>query len=140
MAAATLSAIRLGLKANLETITGVQVSAYLDANPTPPAIEVTLEDDTEYLTMGRATIEWKFLVRAYVGMAVEQQAQVLLDLLMESAGASSVRAAIESDKTLGGAAQDVAVSGMRAPRIYSRAGGPEYLGAEWAVDVLAAGV
>lgn len=112
------------------------------ANPTPGsggAIEVTLDDDTEYLTMGRKAIEWQFVVRAFVGSSVDEGAQKRLDALMESDGATSVRAALESDSTLGGVAQDVTVSALRGPRIYQRAGGPALLGCEWVVDVIAAG-
>jgi hypothetical protein len=143
--AASLAQIREGLRQQLAEIDGIQCTGYLIANPTPPALEITLDDDSEYLTMQRGAITWKFLIRAYAGLAEALGAQKKLDELMATDGPTSVREAIEAKAagdltvTLGGIVQDVAVTTLRGPRFYQRADGITYIGAEWLVDVIAAG-
>lgn len=139
MAAPTLQQLRQGLAANLGAITGVQVSPYLLAQPTPPAIELA-PDEVEYDTANaRGMDSWQFIVRAYVGTPTDQGAQVLLDLMLAPSGATSVKAVLEADRTLGGAAQTLRVAQATGYRLYQRAGGPEYLGCEWTVNVYAPG-
>jgi hypothetical protein len=48
-----------------------------------------------------------------VGQASERNAQNAIDLYCSSTGTSSIRRAVESDKTLGGVAYDTVVTDMR---------------------------
>lgn len=136
---ADLAELRAGLAANLSSISGLQESAYLLANPTPPAAEIQ-PDETEYdKSMGRGTDLWRFIVRVFVANTSDIAAQKKLDLMLASHGSSSVKQALESDPTLDGAADDLRVVRCSGYRIYSREGWPAVLGAEWQVEVYAKG-
>lgn len=135
----SLTDIREGLAANLATISGLQQSAYLLSNPTPPAAEVQ-PDEVEYdRSFQRGTDRWQLIVRCFVGATSDVGAQKRLDRMLASSGADSVKQALESDRTLGGAADDVRVVRCTGYRIFARDGGASVLGAEWTVQVLAQG-
>lgn len=139
MAAPTVAELREGLRARLDTIPNVQASAYMIANPSPPALEV-VPDEIDYdLTMGRGGDTWRFIVRCYASAASDIGGQKRLDTLLAPAGASSVKAAVEADATLGGKAEDTRVVSATGYRIFQRAGGPELLGCEWTVEIIASG-
>lgn len=139
MAAPTVAQLREGLAANLDAIEDVQASAYMLSNPTPPTIEV-VPDEVDYdAAMGRGDDTWRFVIRAYVGVASDKGAQLLLDELLAPSGTRSVKTVLEADETLGGVAEDLHVQTATGYRIYQRAGGPELLGCEWTVEVIAVG-
>lgn len=139
MAAPTLRELREELAENLSTIDGVQVSAWLLANPTPPAIEVAVDEVNYDHSMGRGSDEWFFVVRAYVGAATDRAAQIKLDTLLAPSGSGSVKTALEATPTLDGKCEDLHVVSASGYRIFQRAGGPELLGCEWRVRVIALG-
>lgn len=138
----TLADVREGLRANLSSIPGAQVSAYVLSNPTLPTIWVrpAAEVVTYHRAMGNGVENWTLLVQAYVGVPSDIGAQKKLDEFLASAGASSVKAAIESDKTLGGSANDLAVQNCSGYLEYARPDGTTALGAEWTVLVLTDGI
>jgi hypothetical protein len=136
---ASLTELREALAANLVSIPGVQQSAYLLSAPTPPAIEIQ-PDAIEYdLTMRRGTDRWRFIVRAFVGATTDIGAQKRLDRMLASAGVDSVKAAIESDRQLGGVCDDLRAVRCSGYRSFQREGAAAVLGAEWEVEVLAEG-
>lgn len=136
---ATLKQIREGLAANLAVLDGWQVSAYMLSQPTPPAIHVVpglVEFDR---AMGRGLDEWTLNVQAFVPLNSDRGAQERLDGLIDGSGATSVKEAVEADRTLGGAADTarvVACTGYRTVAVEGR--GPVLM-CEWEVHVLAAG-
>lgn len=140
--------LRAGLAANLATIDGLQENAYLLTNPTPPAAEIEPAPIEYDLAMQRGLDKWQFIVRVFVGMTSDVGAQKRLDTFMQSDGDTSIKAALESDPTLGGAADDLIVTKCSGYKIFAReiatasgrgsAGGP-LLGAEWTVEVYAEG-
>ena len=136
---ASLTSIREGLAANLDTIPKLQASAYLLSNPTPPAAEVQPGAIDYDRAMGRGHDDWLFTVRVFVGFTSDIGAQRRLDGMLASAGSASVKAAIESDPTLDGACEDLLVTRCTGYRLFGREGGAALLGAEWEVQVLAAG-
>lgn len=138
--AVTLTQIREGLAANLAAIDGCQVSAYMLSNPTPPTVHVYPGDIDYDLAMHRGLDKWTLTVQAFVGMVSDQGAQVKLDAFLAPSGATSVKAAVESDKTLGGLVSDLQVVSCSGYRVYARESGGPVLGAEWTVEVLASGI
>jgi hypothetical protein len=82
-----------------------------------------------------AMSEYTFKVTVVVGRVVERVAQNSLDLYV-SPGAGSIKAAIESDKTLGGNAYDVFISELSAYGAI-QVNGIDYLSAEFSVQVFA---
>ena len=136
---ASLADIRAGIAANLATLQGMNVSAYMQASPTLPMIWVrpSAPDGIEYHRAFADGVEnWTMLVQAFVGVSSDIGAQKLLDTLLASSGATSVKAAIESDKTLGGAAQSLIVTTCTGYQEYGRPDGTTtWLGCEWTVVV-----
>ncbi len=138
----TLADIREGLRVNLSSIPGANVSAYVRSNPQLPQIWVLPHTDepAEYhRAMHDGGDEWPMLVQAFVGTVSDEVAQRNLDEFLASSGDRSVKAAIESDKTLGGAAEDVVVQRCSGYREYARPDGSTALGAEWTVLVMTDG-
>lgn len=136
---ASLTDLREALASNLSAITGLNESAYFRSNPTPPACEVTPGEITYDEAMQRGLDEWEFMVRVFVGVPNDIAAQKRLDSMMASSGTASIKAALESDPTLGGHAQDLHVTRCSGYRVYGPETGPVALGAEWTVRVFADG-
>lgn len=140
---ADLAAIRAALADNLDTLTGIQVSAYMLANPTPPSIHIYPggpAGDIEYHHAMHGGVElWPFTVEAFVPLGSDIGAQQKLDAFINSTGTQSVKLAIEADRTLGGAAQDLKVVSTGGYQTVVFEGRPPVLRAEWTVHVYATG-
>lgn len=130
---ATLADIRAGLAANLGAIPSLQVSAYALANPTPPCVEIVPSLIEYDRALKRGADQWTVTVRVFVGLASDIGAQQRLDLHLASSGQDSVKEAVESDATLGGAVADLRVRSASGYRVY---GDGRLLGAEWEVEML----
>ena len=95
------TALVSALQAGLGT-TNLTVNAYRLEAPPDNTIHI-IGCIPEYdQAMRRGFDNWTFQVQALSGSPVSEQAQVQLDAWKEPAGANSVKAAIESDPTLGG--------------------------------------
>ena len=106
----TLTAIRQGIAANLSTISGLRTSWFVPDNPTPP-IAIVVPDRVDYdVSFARGSDTFYINVLLIGGRINERTAQTSLDAFLDSTGSSSVKTAIESDKTLGGAAHSVRVT------------------------------
>lgn len=129
--------MRVALAANLSTIAGVQVSPYLLANPTPPAIQI-MPGATEYhAAFGTGDDEWwEFTIQAFVAVTTDKGSQMLLDSFLSSTGANSIKVAAESDRTLGGLCDDLIVTRRTGYTLFVPDGRTSVLGAEWTVRVL----
>lgn len=133
---ATLSAMRTGIATNLATISGLRTAATMPDQPNPP-IAVVMPQSVSYDTaFGRGLDTYEFAVLVVVGRVDERTAQNLLDGYCNPTGATSIKTAIESDRTLGGEVQDLRVTDMRN---YSSipVGEVTYLAAEFVVSVFA---
>jgi len=110
---ASISSIRSGLATRLGTITGLRTSATMPDNPNPP-IAVVMPSSVSYDdTFKRGMQTYVFNVLVIVGRVDERTAQNNLDAYVSSTGTSSIKLAIEGDKTLGGVVFDTRVSEMR---------------------------
>lgn len=109
---ATISQLRAGIATNLRTIAGLRVFEEIPDNPTPPVAIVMLQGVTYHQAMVNGLTQYDFTVQLIVGRAAERNAQRYLDLYSDVTGASSVKAAVESNRTLSGVAQDVVVTAM----------------------------
>lgn len=137
--------LRQGLATNLAAIPEVQVSAYILSNPTPPTIWVA-GISTEYdrtmgrrVTGGKYTDEYTALVQGFVPFTEDVGHAMLLDTFLAASGTFSVKAAIEADRTLAGAADDCWVSAATQPQL-STFLTMSLLLAEWTVTIIAAEV
>lgn len=108
---ASVSAIADGLKARLATINGLRAYSYQPEQLNPPFAYPVLNGITYHQTMGmgNAVTQFDWSVYVVVGRWVDRVAVVNLDNFLSPTGASSIRAALEGDLTLGGACADLIV-------------------------------
>lgn len=109
---ASVDAIANGLKTRLQTISGLRAYAYQPEQLNPPFGFPVLNSVTYHRTMGmgNATTQFDFSVYVVTGRWVDRVAHKSLDGFLSPTGASSIRAALEGDLTLGGACSDLIVS------------------------------
>ena len=132
----SISLMRAAIATNLGTIAGLRTSPEMPDNPNPP-IALVRPVTVEYnQAMAKGLTRYNFVVVVIVGRAEERTAQRSLDAFCSSTGASSIKNAVESDKTLGGNAFDCRVTEMRNYTPIQLNEGT-YLAAEFAVDVFA---
>ena len=99
--------MRTALATSLRTISGLRASEEIPDQVSPPIAVVSLNNiDYHQAFAGGLTI-YRFTIRVIVGRAAERQAQRYLDAYVFPTGESSVKGAIESNRTLGGACQDL---------------------------------
>jgi hypothetical protein len=110
---ASISQIRDGIATNLRTISGLRTTTTVPDNPQPP-VAIIQPTAIEYDRAFRNGLDqYSFTVTVIVGRASERTAQNLIDIYCASTGASSVKLAIESNRTLSGVIQDLRVAAMR---------------------------
>ncbi len=107
----SIADIRSGLGANLATIRGLRVAETIPDNPSPPIAVIALGNVVYDGAFQGGLVTYNFTVSVIVGRVAEREAQRRLDSYI-STGAGSIKAAVESDKSLGGSAYDVRVSEM----------------------------
>jgi hypothetical protein len=130
----SIDAIRKGIAKNLSTIEGLRTSDYWRDNPRPP-IAMVLPDTLDYdLNANRGADEFTFIVSVLVGRADDRAAQRNADQYI--VGPNSVKAAIESDRTLDGSANTCRVNRMRSYGQVS-VGEVIYLELQFEVEVVA---
>jgi hypothetical protein len=136
-----ISAVREALAENIQRrFPSMQVSPYILSTPTLPAVFVFPGPVTYDLAMHRGADNTEFTVRAMVGPYGDIAAQQLMDQLLEPSGATSMKAAIEQDNTLGGLVYDVSATDCTGLRMYqpTPASSP-VMGADWTLRILADG-
>jgi hypothetical protein len=131
----SISLIRQGIATNLATISGLRTSAEVPDLPNPPIAIVALNNVTYDRAYAKGMSSYTFTITVIVGRAAEREAQRRLDAYI-STGASSVKSAVESDKTLGGNAYDCRVVSMDSVGSLSISD-TTYLAADFTVTVIA---
>jgi len=106
-----IAEIRAGLAANIATIPGLRVAAEIPDNPSPPIAVISLNNITYDLDFNRGMTVYNFTVTLIVGRVAERDAQRKLDAYAGN-GERSIKTAVQSDRTLGGAAFDCRLSEM----------------------------
>ena len=135
---ATVTQIRDGLAVNLATISGLRSSSTLPDNPSPPIAIVGVSSIEFDKAFQRGLTTYNMLVSVLVSRVDERSGQDRLDGYLNSAGTTSIKAAIESDRTLGSAVCDVRCSEVTAVNnVTLGAGDITYLAADFAVQVYA---
>jgi hypothetical protein len=132
-----IHAIREGLATALGAIAGLRTNAYVPDSVSTPAAVVGGPDEVSFdQVFGRGADRFMIPVRLYAGRASERAGQRALDAYLSSAGAQSVKAALEADHTLGGVAHTCRVTRASGYGVYTVAG-QDLLGVEFQVEVLA---
>jgi hypothetical protein len=132
---ASVADIRAGLAGNLTTAGFTNVNAYTLANPNPPQFELDLAGGEYDLAFNRGVDLVTMTVRLILGDASDRGAQEARDTYLEAGAATDVKAALESDRTLGGAAHTLHVTGWSPRRWRSETTGNLQIGVEWTVVV-----
>jgi len=127
--------IRSGLGTNLATIRGLRVAETIPDNPNPPIAVIALGNVVYDGAFQGGLVTYNFTVSVIVGRVAEREAQRRLDAYI-STGTGGIKAAIESEKSLGGAAYDVRVSEMTNVGAV-QLGDATYLACDFAVAVYA---
>ena len=134
---ASLTNIRNEIKNNLANITSLSVYGYVPDSIEPPTAVVGVMETIDYdASMQRGADKYDIPVYLYVSRVDAQDSQETLDGYLASAGASSVKAQIESDSTLNGEAQSVRVTSASNYGVYN-INNISYLGVEFIVEVIA---
>jgi len=134
---ASIKALRDGLKARLATIAGLYAHDTIPDDVYPPAAIVGFPTTVAYdFSMRSAVARYTFPVRILAGRVMEAQGQDAIDDYCSPDGASSVRAAIDGDPTLGGVAHSTRVVSARDFGVYEVAG-VGYIGGEFEIEVIA---
>ena len=129
----SIADIRNGLGANLSTIRGLRVAETIPDNPSPPIAVIALGNVVYDGAFQGGLVTYNFTVSVIVGRVAEREAQRRLDAFI-STGAGSIKVAVESDKSLDGAAYDVRVSEMTNVGAV-QIGDATYLACDFAVAV-----
>jgi hypothetical protein len=124
--------LRSNLAATLTNVSGLRSVAYIPSKIEPPTAMVSVgagryDDDFA----GSVTVEMGVLV--LVARADDRNAQARLDRYLSPTGTYSIKAAVDADPTLSGAASSVTVIGWNDPAEFELAG-TSYLGIEFTVE------
>jgi len=131
----SIELLRAGIAANISNIAGLRTSVDIPDNPNPPIAVIGISNVLYDQAFQRGLTEYNFVVTVIASRASDRHAQRRLDDYT-STGANSIKAAIESDKTLNGSAFDVRVTQMSNIGAVSL-GETSYLAADFAVQVYA---
>jgi len=133
--ASTPTQIKVALQTALNTITGLRAYATQPDNLNTPFAFSTLDSVSYHGAMRGGLVTHNFTVTIVVGRSAERTMQNLLDGYIAYDGGPSVRAALESDRTLGGVVQNLVVT--EAGNISTMDGndGTTYLMVDWKVVV-----
>ena len=131
----SITDIRNGIATNLATIPGLRTSAELPDQPNPPIAVVQLNNVTYDQAFQNGLVVYNFTITVIVGKVAERLAQQRLNAYA-STGVGGVKAALQSDKTLGGHAFDVKLQEMTNIGAITL-GEQQYLAAEFSAIVYA---
>lgn len=135
--AATLNQVRNGIANNLAAVTGVTVITQRPVKLEPPLLWVRPPDGQTFYSYEQAFGDhfglWSMLVEGVVGNTDPAAAEADFHTLMWG----TVTAAIESDKQLGGVAQDLSVTDIQNYTVSSTPEGIAICGAEWVLEIIA---
>ena len=130
---ASNEAIREGIAARLETIPDLQVYPRPPGSIVVPAAVVRRRSTTFDVSFdGLVDTGWG--VTVFVSFANTDVATEELDAYLSQAGGSSIKAAIDSDPTLGGVVDYARVATAEGDRVLNYAG-TDYLSVEFVIEI-----
>lgn len=106
-----ITTVREKIAENIGTITGLRTSAELIDNPSPPIALVALDSVDYHNDFGNGVV-LSFSVSVIVGRSAERTMQRKLDAYISPEGAQSVKAGIESNRSLDGTVDDLICPGV----------------------------
>lgn len=140
MTAPTLKAISEGIETRLATITGLN---HNNVRPNSqfnlPLAFVDLPSVLYHRSMGHGKFELTVPVVVLTSRTVDRVGQELLMSYMDIAASTSIHAAVEGDKTLGGIV-DYCIVQTAVPDDQILVSGIEYYGATFGLEIVAPGI
>jgi hypothetical protein len=133
---AAMSEIRTALAEKIGSINGLRTAATVPDQVNPPIAVIIPERVTYDEAYARGLVVYTFIVQVVVGKVSERSAQNRLDGFVNPTGTTSIKAAIEADKSLGGVVFDSRVTEMTTYAVV-QIGDIAYLSCEFRVTVLA---
>ena len=132
------STVRDNLKTALQTISGMRVFDYVPDStniPTNNAFAIVGQLSMNYdYTLNRGFDSASCQIIVVVGRMSERNGQERLDGLLASSGSTSIKAAVEVDKTLGGAVQTLRVVSASPGTITSS--NIDYISYQYSVELI----
>ena len=132
------STVRTNLKTALTAISGLRVFDYVPDStniPTNNAFAIVGQLSMNYdYTLNRGFDSATCQIIVVVGRMSEKDGQSRLDGLLASSGSTSIKAAVEADKTLGGAVQTLRVVSASPGTITSA--NIDYLSYQYSVELI----
>lgn len=114
------SQVRDGLKTRLQTITGLRVYDLIPEPVTPPCAVVGQLDLTFDIDNARGLDQATVDIYVIVQRFSERAGQDKLDAYLAGSGASSIKTAIEGDRTLGGTVNTLRVTSAESGQYESQ--------------------
>jgi hypothetical protein len=128
--------IRSGIAKNIAgNVRGMQVNNRVTNNMTPPSCDIRRGPIEYDQALDGGTHRLIMLVRAYLANPTDVSAVNRLESYLAPEGDNSIKAAIESDRTLEGLVADLHVTGATGEQPYTAEGQPLVLGSEWTVEI-----
>jgi len=122
------------------SVPGLQVTAFLNPNPTPPSIDIYPADLFQQGLGFGIDQDTFWTIRARTTTADHESGQRALLALLDRSNGASVENALVADQTLGGAVQSLAIAdeGVSGYRVYLEdpTSGGHLIGVEWRVEVV----
>ena len=134
----SVTTIRAAIATRLATITGLAAYTHVPTNPAVPcAIVRPTETDYDLTIANGGDIQrYEILLLATSAGTPWDVAQASIDAYLDRSGASSVRAALQGDVTLGSTASTCRLTGWRDYGTLAY-GGVEYFGVRFSLQVWA---
>jgi hypothetical protein len=110
---ASITDLRAGLATALAAVPGLRTTTETPDTISPPISIINVANVNYDRASSRGLDEYNFVLTVIVGRVGERSAQRLLDSYVTPAGSSSVKLAIELDRTLGGKCDSLRVTDMR---------------------------
>lgn len=129
-----VSAVRLALATAADAIEGLNCYKLSPSDIAEPAFyagRVEIDYDT---AMGRGMDSILVYCRVLVSRADDEAGNAVLDTYLKGAGPTSLKAALQADRSLGGACSAMRVRRVDSHRMFEHAG-TDYFGAELTVEV-----
>lgn len=134
---ATISELRTGIGDALSTLAGLRSYEQIPDTPVTPCAIIELRRVNYDTTMARGADEYQFTITVLSGRADDRTAQTRVEAAVAGSGNASIKAAIESDPTLGGACMTARVLEAGGLQSYDRSDGLQLLGVEFQISIFA---
>jgi hypothetical protein len=133
-----VNAVFEGLRDNAATIAELRCFEYVPDSIAPPTffpVEIEIDFDKTY---GRGMDDFTVRCHILVSHGSDRSGQRLLKGYLAGSGPLSLKAALQSDRTLGGACDDLRLRRINGYRIYEHQG-KNFYGAELDVHIIGEG-